>query len=122
MINPIVSQLVNIYYTQEPWHAYKMSYESAVEYHTKYYKNGNIFVYSENGEVLGYYQRFFDNDTCILYNVWVKESERQGRVFRGLYKNFFRSMPKNIKYITGEKVKLGGKYQRVKIGGRHGND
>ena len=113
--NEIIAQLVEIYYTQEPWHKSFMSLPKAVQYHKTAYDNGDIHVYEEDNEVLGYYERYFNFDTCILYNVWIKESERKGKVFRELYRHFFKSMHENIKYIVGEKQKLGGKIQRVKI-------
>lgn len=114
-IQSIPEQLVEIYNTQEWWHKTRMSYEETLQYHTSRYKNGDIHTYQENGEVLGYYERYLLWDTCILYNVWIKEDYRQGNVFKELYRYFFATMPKNIKYIIGEKVKLSGKKQKVSI-------
>jgi hypothetical protein len=92
-----------------------MLYPDALWYHKTRYENGNIHTYEENGEVIGYYERYFVEDKCFLYNVWVKEGERQGKVFKELYRHFFKTMPDNIRYIVGEKIKLGGKYQKVKM-------
>ena len=118
--NQIVSQLVEIYLTKEPWHESFMPLKEAVNYHKTRYENGIIHTYEEDGKVLGYYERYFYDDTCVLYNVYVEEGYRQGRVFKELYRHFFKNMPDNIQYIVGEKVKLGGKPQRVKIGRRYG--
>ena len=117
----IVQQLVDIYYLHEDWHKTYLPPKEAFNYHKTRYENGNIYVYEENGKVLGYWERYFNGDTCILYNVYVEEGYRQGRVFRELYRHFFKSMPENIKYIIGEKQRLGGKIQKVKIGGRYGD-
>ena len=114
MTNPIL-QLVDIYRNEENWHTFKMSFESALIYHKTRYENGSIHTYEENGEVLGYYERYFNGDTCTLYNIWIKKEARRGKVFKELYKHFFKTMPENIKYIVGEKQKLGGKFQKVLI-------
>lgn len=111
----IIKQLIYIYENFEWWHKTRMSYSEAIHYHKKCYDNGNIHIYEEHGEVLGYYQRYFKDDTCILYNLYIKPEYRQGRIFKELYRHFFKTMPNNIKYITGEKVKLGGKFQKVLI-------
>lgn len=111
----ILEQLLEIYYNEEFWHDFKMSFEKALSYHRDELDNGSIHTYSENGELLGYYQRHFKGDECILYNVWVKRNHRYGKVFRELYRHFFKTMPKEIKYVTGEKVKLGKKFQKVLI-------
>jgi hypothetical protein len=105
----IAEQLTEIYFTKENWHKTRMNGAEALKYHYEEYAKGNIHIYEEEGQILGYYQRFFKGDTCILFNVWVAEGHRKGKVFRELYKHFFGTMPLNIKYITGEKVKLGGK-------------
>jgi hypothetical protein len=92
-----------------------MSDIEAYNYHKTRYENGDIYVYQENGIVLGYYERYFKEDVCYLYNVYVNDSFRKGKVFIELYRNFFSTMPKHIKYIIGEKQKLGGKMQKVLI-------
>jgi hypothetical protein len=111
----IEEQLTDIYFRDEWWHTARMSYEVALEYHRKRVDNGSIHTYEENGEVLGYYERYFKDDICILFNVWVKDGHRKGKVFRELYRHFFSTMPSGIDYISGEKQKVGGKYQKVKI-------
>ena len=111
----IVEQLVSIYYNEEPWQKNLMTYDSAFRYHKMRYENGDIHTYEEDGVVLGYYERYFVRDTCILYNVWVRSDKRQGKVFKSLYRHFFKTMPKNIKEIVGQKQKLGGKLVKEKI-------
>ena len=111
----IPTQLTEIYFRWEQWHAFKMPYEEALAYHTKRYNSGDIQVYQENGEVLGYYQRHFVYNVCFLDNAWIKEDCRRGEVFKELYRRFFDTLPENINCIMGDKVKLGGKLQKVLI-------
>ena len=110
----IPEQLHEIY-LNEPWHEHRMSFETSIQYHRSRYQNGDIHIYEENGEILGYYERYMIGNECHLYNVYVKENCRRGRVFKELYKHFFSTMPSNIEYITGEKQRLGGKVMREKI-------
>ena len=110
----IPEQLVLIY-AQEHWHKTRMPYETALDYHKSRYENGVIHTYEENGEVLGYYERYIQGDTCILYNTWIKEDCRRGKVFKALRRHFFETLPKNITHITGEKVKLGGKIMQANL-------
>lgn len=113
----LAEQLTDIYYKEEYWHKSRLSFADALEYHKKRLENGDIYTYEENGEVLGYYERYFKDDICFLYNVWVNQEYRKGKVFKELYKHFFETMPKHIKYIEGEKQKLGGKLMKEKIHG-----
>lgn len=115
-------QLALIYYEHEKWHKTLMHLEDAVDYHRERLNNGSIHVEKWNDEVVGYYERYFADDTCYLYNVYVKEGLRKSFIFRKLYKHFFDTIPENIKYIAGEKQRLGGKFQRVLISKerRHG--
>lgn len=108
-LNPFVEQLVDIYQRYEWWHNPRMSYVQAYVYHKKRLENGAIHIYEENGEVLGYYERYFKSNTCILHNLFIKPGFRQGRVFHFLYRHFFDSMPQNIDKIQGEKQKLNGR-------------
>lgn len=120
----IPEQLTEIYLTQEKWHAFKMPYEEALKYHKRQLENGFISVYeSENGEVLGYYERHFVYNVCFLDNAWIKEGYRRGEVFKELYRRFFATLPDNINRIMGEKQKLGGKLHKVFInkGRKDGN-
>ena len=39
-----------------------------------------------------------------------------------LKKQFFSTLPSNIKYITGEKQKFGGKIHTVKVRSKNGNN
>jgi hypothetical protein len=119
-VKTIPAQLVDIYFNEEWWHKNRMTYLQAFDYHKTRYENGTIYTYEEKGEVLGYYERYIQGNTCILYNIWIKESLRRGRVFKELYRHFFATLPIQIDTIVGEKQKLGGKFQRVKIGGRNG--
>ena len=111
----IPEQLTEIYENFENWHAFKMSYDEALRYHTKRYNSGDIQVYQENGEVLGYYERHFVYNVCFLDNAWIKEDCRRGKVFKELYRRFFDILPENINCIMGEKQKIGGKLQKVLI-------
>ena len=113
----IAEQLTEIYEKEEWWHKARMSHEQAIRYHDSEYSKGNIYVYKEDGEVLGYYQRAFNDDKCFLMNVWVK---RKG-IFKKLYRHFFDTMPDNIKKVYGEKQSIGGKYiERIITRGRYG--
>lgn len=105
----IVEQLVEIYEKYEDWHATRLTHEEAVAYHQEHYEKGDIYVVTKEGEVGGYYERYFDGDRCILFNVWVRPEMRGKETFKELYRHFFATMPKHITKIDGEKVKLGGK-------------
>jgi hypothetical protein len=115
----IAEQLVDIYFKEEWWHKTRMSYADALKYHQTRLDSGSIYAYEENGEVLGYYERYFIFDTCYLHNVWVRRDERGGRVFRLLKKRFFSTLSREIRHITGEKQKLGGKTVERTIYGKH---
>ena len=111
----IPEQLTKIYYEYEFWHTVKMSYSDAMQYHKTRYENGDIQVYIENGQVLGYYERYLLWNACILYNLWIKQGFRKGKVIKELKKRFFETLPKNINVILGEKQKLGGKMMVARI-------
>ena len=127
MIKTVPQQLTEIYERYEHWHKTRMPYKKAFEYHRKRYHDGSIQVYQdEQGEVLGYFERYFLWNTCVLYNAWIKKGKRRGKVFKELYKRFFDILPKNTEIIMGEKQKLNGKMQRVLISkwrknGKHKN-
>ena len=114
----IVEQLNYIYYNYEPWHTTRMLEPEATKYHKTRYENGDIYPYIEDGKVLGYYERYFKYNTCILFNIWIDENCRRGKVFKALRKHFFDTMPRNITLVIGEKQKLGGKVvmERIKHG------
>lgn len=115
----IPEQLTKIYLEEETWHTQKMSYDKALEYHKTRWEKGQIHTQeNEKGDVVGYYERYFVDDKCFLYNLWIHKDYRQGKVFRELYRHFFGTMPSNIKYIVGEKQKLGGKYMKALRGRR----
>jgi len=111
----IPEQLTKIYYEEEFWHTVRMTYPEAINYHESKYKNGDIQVYIENGEILGYYERYLLWNCCILYNTWIKKDCRRGRVFVELKRRFFDTLPSNINVILGEKQKLGGKVVKAII-------
>ena len=111
----IPEQLVDIYENYEWWHKTRMTHKDSIQYHKSRYENGDIQVYEEYGEVLGYYERYFTGDTCILYNVYVKKDYRRGEVFKQLKKLFFLTLPLHITHIEGEKQKLGGKIMKALI-------
>lgn len=111
----IAEQLTEIYFTEEKWHLTRMSPEVALHYHQERMDNGTIVPCIENGEVLGYYERDFIGNTCFLYNVWVRQDLRQGKVFKWLYRSFFNTMPDNIDKVIGNKQKLYGKIMVERI-------
>jgi len=102
-IEDIVKQLVYIYEHYENWHVFKMPYPQALRYHEKRVKSGDIQVYVEDGEVLGYGERHFINNVCFLDNAWIKPTARRGKVFKALYKQFFNTLPDNITHIIGHR-------------------
>ena len=111
----IAEQLVKIYYEKESWHKTRMTYKEAFDYHRTRYENGDIQTYEENGEVLGYYERYIVGNSCILYNCWIREDCRFGKPYKELRKRFFSTLPKNVRNIIGEKQKLGGKVMEARI-------
>lgn len=101
----IPEQLTAIYFKYEGWHVFKMSREQAINYHAKRIKNGNIQVYVDNGEVLGYVERHYVCNACFFDNVWIKDKEKRSKVFKVLYKQFFDTLPKNITHVIGHRNK-----------------
>ena len=99
----IPEQLTDIYIKYENWHAFKMGNEAAVRYHARCIDIGDIQVYVEDGEVLGYCQRHFVKNVCFLDNAWIKPTARRGKVFKALYKQFFDTLPDNITHIIGHR-------------------
>ena len=123
-IETIAEQLTDIYINHEYWHTHKMDYETALQYHQAGLDNGSISIYVEDGELLGYYQRYFDGNTCYFMNTYIKPDYRFVKVYKYLKRLFLSTMPKNIDTIVGEKQKLGGKFQIVSLkkGKKYGND
>ena len=109
----IPEQLTDIYYKHEDWHAFKMPYDKALSYHDRRIKNGDIQAYIENGEVLGYCERHFLSNVCFFDNIWIKDTARHGKVFRGMYEQFFDTMPKHITHVIGHR---GDRVIKAKIG------
>ena len=110
----IVEQLVEIY-RLEPWHKVRMTDDIAYKYHEEHLRNGDIVVYKEGDEVLGYYEAYYLGETCFFYNVYIKQGHRSGRVVLNLYKQFLSNLPKGIKNIVGESQKENGKLKEVKL-------
>ncbi len=121
----IPEQLTDIYYKHEHWHAFKMPYKQAIRYHERRIKSGEILVYLENGEVLGYCERHFVYNVCFFDNAWIKEDcrDRRGKVFKGLYRQFWSTLPENITQIFWEREET--VFRKAKISNlrrNHGTD
>ena len=109
----IIEQLLNIYYNEEWWHDTRLNRNSAFNYHNKLVQQGNIQIYQELGIVLGYYEVWFINkkqlkdivmgkpfspilqdishgNIAYLANLWIDDKFRKGKVFKELYKRFFK--------------------------------
>ena len=99
----IIEQLYDIW-LETPWQE-KVSKEEIIHYFDNMLASGGIYVIEEDGELLGFYERIFKDDTCFLKNVF---AFRPG-IFKKLYRHFFDTMPYYIKKITGDKQKLQGK-------------
>jgi hypothetical protein len=110
----ISEQLTEIYLKEEPWQKNLMPYDEALRYHQEALDAGHITCYVEDGEVLGYYERYFFSNVCFFKNIWIKQDSRRGKVFRSLRRVFLGAMPFNIDLIVGQKQKLGGKFMTAK--------
>ena len=95
--------MTDIYFKDEDWHFQKMPYGSALRYHQRGLDDGSITVYVADGEVLGYYERRFVDNTCFLYNLYVKPQKRMGKVIKSLKRVFFGAMPVNIDKVIGRR-------------------
>ena len=111
----IAEQLVDIYYTHEHWHKTYMDRDIALKYHEDRIRSGNIVVCEVNGMVKGYYERYISNDKCYVHNVFILPEYRNSATIKWLYKHFFMTLPKSIKFIYGNKVKLLGKRVDYKL-------
>ena len=111
----IIEQLVEMYYKEEWWHKIIMPPDEAFDYHREHCEKGDIYTHVKDGVVLGYYERYFNGDICFLANLYVRGDLRRSKVTKELYKHFLDTMPPHINYIVGEKQKVGGKMQKVKI-------
>ena len=112
----IVQQLVYIYDHFEYWHAIRMPYDEAIDYHRRALEDGSIHVHVVNGEVLGYYQREFLGHECFLMNVFAFDRD----TFKAMKKHFFETMPEHITCIVGEKQRLGGIWRKAMIRRQYG--
>ena len=108
----IPEQLTNIYFNEEPWHVTRMGNAEALKYHEQRFKSGEIKVYEENGEVLGYFQRHYVYNVCFIDNAWIKKDCRRGFVFRSLNTLFYETLPGQITHIMGHRQ---NKLHKVKI-------
>ncbi len=121
----IPEQLTDIYFRHEHWHAFKMPRKQAIRYHAKRVDSGEILVYLENGEVLGYCERHFVYNVCFFDNAWIKEDcrDRSGKVFKGLYRQFWNTLPDCITQIFWEREET--VFRKAKISNlrrNHGTD
>lgn len=104
MVKPIIEQLYDIY-KQTPWQNQEIPHDKVISYYQEMLDKNLIYIINIDGELLGYYERWFIEDTCFLVNVYSTSKQ----VFKQLYRHFFNTMPKNINYVQGEKQKIGGK-------------
>ncbi len=109
----VPEQLTDIYYKHEHWHVFKLPYYRAIRYHAKRLKTGEILVYLDKGEVLGYCERHFVYNACFFDNAWIKKEYGScSKIFWELNKQFWATMPKYITHIFGEQ---GSVLRKVKI-------
>jgi len=131
----IITQLVEIYFKEEPWHNRRMAFKDAVDYHTRLLEQGNINVYSELGVVLGYmevwhinfeqlgrivckenfsayHENITDGNIAYLANIWVDKNFRRTSVFN-VMKIMFFSRHCNCDYFVGESMTK--KSQLIKV-------
>ena len=109
LIKSIEEQLYDIW-LKTPWQE-RVPKDVIMEYFEWMLASSGIYVIEREGELLGFYERRFEDDTCFLINVFAFEIG----IFRQLYRHFFNTMPKDIKYVKGNKQKLHGKEVIEKI-------
>lgn len=107
----LAKQLTYIYSEFETWHKTRLTYEQALKYHYDRLVSGVISVVEKNGVVLGYIERYFEGDTCILHNVFIFPDYRNTWVAKELKRIFFATLPENIKHFKGEKQRFGGTWR-----------
>jgi hypothetical protein len=121
----VVQQLNDIYDKFEPWHHNRESLAGITNYHNEQIDKGNIRVYIENGEVLGYFEiwkiephqleRILNNESFIapfedtthgniayLANLWIVNNDRKFRVMKQLRKLFFEQTKDCIGWVGQE--------------------
>jgi len=131
----LIEQLVRVYYEEEPWHRTRMSWEEAVNYHTKLVEDGSILCYTELGVLLGYVEVWRINfeqfgrlickcpfsayledvksgNIAYVANVWVDKKFRRTAVIKMLKLMFFK-YTKDCEYFVGEALRK--KTQPVKV-------
>ena len=131
----IAEQLSEIYFKEEDWHPFKISYEDAIKYHTKLYNQGNIQIYEIGGTVLGYFEVWYinfeqfgrlvahapfnqmDEDVisgklAYVANTWIHPEHRKGVVYKILRNRFFK-MSNKCDYYCGTALRK--KTQPIKV-------
>ena len=134
-IKTIAEQLTDIYFEYETWHGEKLSYDSALNYHTKLYNQGNIQIYEKDGIVLGYFEVWFinfeqfgrlvchipfpamDEDVisgklAFVANTWIHPDFRSGVIYKLLRNRFFK-MSHHADYYCGSALRK--KTQPIKV-------
>ena len=106
----IILQLVEIYqkYEREVCNN-KMSLSEAITYHKHLLELGRIYPVLRNGKVVGYYERYFKGNECVVTNVFVKEEYRGNGVLKELKRHFYDTLPSNITKLSGNKYKFNNK-------------
>ena len=137
----IINFLVDIYHSDEEWwHNEKMSKEDSFEYFKCMINKGRIIYLIEDGIMLGYLESWRINYEqmgklichapfsscvqdvengfiCYLSNIWIKPSERRGKVFKELKRLFFEQN-NDCLYFIGHAMRK--KTQPVKVFSRQG--
>jgi hemolysin-activating ACP:hemolysin acyltransferase len=121
----IINQLNHVYFNFENWHKHRETLAGITNYHNEQIEKGNLRVYTENNELLGYYElwlieqhqlerilneeRFIapfedttHGDIAYLANLWVKNDDRKYRTMRELRKLFFEQTKHCIGWIGHE--------------------
>jgi len=131
----IAEELTEIYLKNEWWHTKKLSKSEALKYHKALLDKGNILVYREDNELLGYVefwninfeqfgklickepfspliQNVTDGNIAYLANTWINPKYRHTKVYRILKMNFF-TVNYHCEYFVGEALRK--KTQPVKV-------
>lgn len=119
-----IDQLIKIYFTEEPWHENKLSYEESAKYFSKLIEKSRLVIQEVNDEIVGYgeswrlsyeqlgriickagFSAYVENvetgPVCYLANTWIKEEYRDRDVLKQLrYK--FLEQNKSCEYYVGD--------------------
>jgi hemolysin-activating ACP:hemolysin acyltransferase len=121
----VIQQLNDIYFTYETWHKQRETLCGITNYHNEQIDKGNLRVYVEDGEVLGYFEvwkveshqleRILNNEKFIapfedtttgniayLANLWIVNDDRKFRVMKQLRKLFFEQTKNCIGWVGQE--------------------